>query len=153
MYDQNDDTQRDKKVIIPWLAHHNQKRSDFNNHIIYIFNHAVCLGCFAFILGTIVALISGNLFYSYIINSFNFYIILSIFFLCWIPSIFQYSIQIMRKKPITNRTIKFIIRFLYPIGSIIFIFKSPLWGFCLAILAGYFIIYIRKLKDKSLTIK
>jgi hypothetical protein len=45
---------------------------------------------------------------------------------------------------------KFLIRFLYPLGSIIFIFKSPLLGFVIAVPAGYFIVYIRKLKDKSL---
>ncbi len=153
MYDQNDDPQKGNRVIIPWLTHHDPKRNDFNNHVIYIFKYAVCLGCSAFILGTILALILGNLFYSYIINSFGLGVILSIFFICWIPSIFQYSVQIMRKKPIRNRTIKFTIRFLYPIGSIILIFKSPLLGFGLAIPAGYFILYIRKLKDKTLTIK
>lgn len=150
MYDQKDDSQSDKKVIISWLAHHDPKRNNFNDHVIYIFNRAICLGCLAFILGTTVALILGNLFYNYIINFFSLPIIFLFFFICWIPSIIQYSIQILRKKPLKNRTIKFLIRFLYPVGSIIFIFKSLLWGFGLAVPAGYFILYIRSLKEKSL---
>ncbi len=147
---QRDYPQKDKKVIISWLAHHDPKRNDFNDHVIYVVNHAICIGCFAFFLGTVVALILSNLFYNYIINFFSLPIILMFFFICWTPSILQYSIQIMRKKPFKNRTIKFLIRFLYPVGSIIFIFKSPLWGFGLAVPAGYFILYIRKLKDKTL---
>ena len=153
MYSQKDDPQKDKKVIIPWLAHHDPERNDFNEHVIYIFNRAICLGCFAFILSTIVALILGNLFYNYITYFLSLPIILTFFFICWIPSIFQYTIQIVRKKPFRNRTVKFLTRFLYPLGSIFFIFKSPLWGFGLAIPAGYFIIYIRKFKDKSLAVK
>ena len=149
-HSQKDDPQKAKKVIISWLAHHDPKANDFNDHVVYIFNHAICIGCFAFILGTTIALILGNLFYNYIMNFFSLPIILTVFFICWIPSIFQYSIQIIRKKPLKNRTIKFLTRFLYPLGSIIFIFKSPLWGFGLAIPAGYFIIYIRKLKEKTL---
>ncbi|MFW9829862.1 MAG: hypothetical protein ACFFEY_20000, partial [Candidatus Thorarchaeota archaeon] len=70
---------------------------------------------------------------------------------CWIPSIFQYLIQILKKKPLRNRALKFIIRFLYSIGSILFIFRSPLWGFSLSIPAGYLIIYIRKIKKKKLS--
>jgi len=73
-----------------------------------------------------------------------------VFLIGWIPSIFQYGIQIIRKKPLKNRIIKFTCRFLYPVGSIIFIFKSPIWGFALAIPAGYVIIYIRKIKNKTL---
>ncbi|MHA1932368.1 MAG: hypothetical protein ACW96X_07490 [Promethearchaeota archaeon] len=153
MHNQEDDPQRDNKVIISWLAHHNPKRNDFDDHVIYIFNHAICIGCSAFILGTTAALILGNLFYNYIIYFFSLPIILIVFFICWIPSILQYSIQIIRKKPFKNRAMKFLIRFLYPLGSIIFIFKSPLWGFGIAVPAGYFIIYIRKLKDKSLVIE
>jgi len=153
MHNQKGDPQRDKKVIISWLAHHDPKANDFNDHVIYIFNHAICIGCFAFILGVTVGLILGNLFYNYITNFFSLSIILTVFFICWIPSIFQYSIQIIRKKSLTNRTIKFLTRFLYPLGSIIFIFKSPLWGFGLAIPAGYFIIYIRKLKEKTIVIE
>ncbi|MHA1985681.1 MAG: hypothetical protein ACW98D_03485 [Promethearchaeota archaeon] len=150
MCSQKDDPQKDKKVIIPWLAHHDPNRNDFNDHVMYIFNHAICIGCFAFILGTTIALLLGNLFYNSIINFFSLQLILTFFFICWIPSIIQYSIQIIRKKPLKNRTIKFLSRFLYPLGSIIFIFKSPLWGFGLAIPAGYIILYIRKVKEKSL---
>ncbi len=141
---------KEKKVIIPWLAHHNPEREEFSDHVFYIFNHAICIGCFAFILGTTVALILGNLFYSYIYNFFSLPIILMFFFICWIPSILQYSIQILRKKPFKNRIIKFLIRFLYPLGSIIFIFKSPLLGFGLAVPAGYFILYIRRVKERVL---
>jgi hypothetical protein len=57
----------------------------------------------------------------------------------------------MTKKPLKNRAIKFLIRFLYPVGSIIFIFSSPLWGFLLAVPAGYAIVLIRKVKNKSLS--
>ncbi len=153
MQSQKDDPQQDKKVVISWLAHHNSKRNDFNEHIIYIFNHAICLGCFAFFLGTTVALILGNLFYNYIIYFFSLPIILIFFFICWIPSILQYSFQILRKKPLKNRTIKFLTRFLYPLGSIIFIFKSPIWGFGIAVPAGYFILYIRKVKEKTISIE
>ena len=142
--------QKDKKTIVDWLAHHDPKRDDFNDHVFYIFNYAVCIGCFAFLLGATFALIIGNLFYYYIVNSISLPIILMIFFICWIPSIFQYLIQIIRKKLLKNRLIKFICRFLYPIGSIIFIFKSPIWGFALSIPAGYVIIYIRKIKNKTL---
>ncbi|MHA2182128.1 MAG: hypothetical protein ACXAAH_11980, partial [Promethearchaeota archaeon] len=81
---------------------------------------------------------------------FSLPIILTVFFICWIPSLLQYSIQIIRRRPLNNRAMKFLIRFLYPLGSIIFIFKSPLLGFVIAVPAGYFIVYIRKLKDKSL---
>ena len=141
----------EKAIIIDWLAHHNPERDDFNNHVFYIFNHAVCIGCFSFLLGVIVVLITGNLFYSYIVRSISFPIVLTMFLICWIPSIFQYSIQIMTKKPLKNRVIKFLIRFLYPIGSIIFIFKSPIWGFLLAVPAGYAIVLIRKVKNKRLS--
>jgi len=150
MQNQKGDPQRDKKVIISWLAHHDPKRNDFNDHVMYIFDRAICIGCSAFILGTTIALLLGNLFYNYIVNFFSLPITLTFFFICWIPSIFQYSIQIIRIKPMKNRTVKFLTRFLYPLGSIIFIFKSPFWGFGLAIPAGYFILYIRKVKEKSL---
>ena len=56
----------------------------------------------------------------------------------------------MIKKPLKNRAVKFLIRFLYPIGSIILIFKSPLLGFLLAVPAGYTIVLIRKVKNKRL---
>jgi len=151
MHSQKEELQKDKRIILHWLAHHDPKWDDFGNHVFYIFNYAVCIGCFAFLLGVTVALIMGNIFYYSIVNFISLPIIFIIFFLCWIPSIFQYSIQIIRKKPWTNRAIKFIIRFLYPIGSIIFIFKSPLWGFGLSIPAGYLIIYIRKIKKKTLS--
>jgi hypothetical protein len=142
--------QRDKRIIIKWLAHHNPEREDFNNHVLYIFNYAVCIGCLSFLLGITVGLILGNLFYSYITNVISIPFILMIFFFCWLPSLFQYSIQIIRKKPLRNRIIKFLIRFLYPLGSLIFIFKSPIWGLIVSIPAGYLIIYIRKIKIKHL---
>ena len=138
-------------IFIRWLAHHNQERTDFNSHVLYLFNHAVCLGCFSFLLGAIVALITGNLFYSYVVHFLSFPMALTMFLICWLPSIFQYLIQIVAKKPLNNRTIKFLTRFLYPIGSIIFIFNSPIWGFLLAVPAGYGIVLIRKVKIKRLS--
>ncbi|MFW9942932.1 MAG: hypothetical protein ACFFFT_17990 [Candidatus Thorarchaeota archaeon] len=150
MHHQKDKIQKDNKIIIPWLAHHNPERDDFDDHVFYIFNYAICIGCFAFALGAIIGLILGNLFYYFIIVYITFPIILIIFFFCWIPSILQYSIQIFRKKPLKNRVVKFIIRLLYPIGSIIFIFKSPILGFVIAVPAGYIIVYIRKFKIKAL---
>lgn len=141
---------RDNKVIIEWLAHHNPNRKDFNDHVFYIFKYAVCIGCFAFVLGAIIALIISNLFYTYIVNNISFPLILTFFFVCWVPSILQYSIQIATKKSFRNRVIKFISRFLFPIGGILLIFKSPLWGFSISIPAGYFIVFIRKIKNKSL---
>ncbi len=136
--------------IIPWLAHHDPEREDFPNHVIILFKHAFCIGCFSFYLGVIIALIFSNLFYSFLVQYVSLSIVLTIFFLCWIPSIIQYSIQIVIKKPVKNRAIKFFIRFLYPFGSIIFIFTSPLVGFILAVPAGYAIILIRKVKNKKL---
>jgi len=149
MHHQKDDLQKDK-IVIHWLAHHNPKRDDFDDHVFYIFNYAVCIGCFAFALGAVFALIIGNVFYYYIVNSISLPILLVIFLVCWIPSIFQYTIQIKRKKSLKNRTVKFLCRVLYPIGSILLIFKSPLWGFIISIPAGYLIIIIRKIKNKTL---
>ena len=138
-------------IIIRWLAHHNQERADFNSHVLYFFNRAVCLGCFSFLLGAIVGLVTGNLFYSYITRFLSFPIAFSIFLICWLPSIVQYSFQIVAKKPVNNRTVKFLTRFLYPVGSIVFIFASPIWGFLIAVPAGYGIVLIRKVKIKSLS--
>jgi uncharacterized membrane protein len=149
MHHEKDELQKDNKIIISWLAHHNPERDDFDDHVFYIFSYAVCIGCFAFALGAIMGLVLGNLFYYYIVEYINFPIILIFFVLCWIPSILQYSIQILRRKPLKNRKLKFIIRLLYPIGSIIFIFKSPLLGFLIAVPAGYLIVYIRKFKIKT----
>jgi len=140
---------KDEKVIVNWLAHHNPNREDFDDHVFYIFKYAICIGCFAFLLGAIIALIVTNLFYNYIVNFISFPSLLIFFLICWLPSIVQYSIQIARKKSLTNRIIKFTSRILYPIGSILLIFKSPLWGFSISIPAGYFIIIIRKIKNKS----
>lgn len=151
MHDQKNDLKEDKRVILHWLAHHNPDRDDFDNHVFYVFNYAICIGCFAFFLGVIVALILGNIFYFYIINSISLPMILMLFLFGWIPSILQYLFQIIRKKPVKNRIIKFLIRFLYPIGSIIFVFYSLLWGLPFSIAAGYLIIYIRKLKNKALS--
>ena len=155
MHNQKDELKNDKKVIIKWLAHHNPNRNDFDDHVIYIFNHAICLGCFAFLLGATIALIIGNLFYFYILNFFSLSIIFIFFLLCWIPSIIQYLIQIIRNKPFKNRGVKFLTRVLYPIGSIIFVFKSPFWGLGISIAAGYMIIGIRKVfyKNKTLILK
>jgi uncharacterized membrane protein len=144
---------KDEKIIVNWLAHHNPKREDFDDHVFYIFKYAICIGCFAFVLGAIIALIISNLFYTYIINSISFSLILLFFFLCWIPSLLQYSIQIVTKKPLKNRVIKFTCRILFPIGGILLIFKAPLLGFSISIPAGYFIVFIRKIKNKSLTNK
>ena len=141
----------EKLVVMGWLAHHNPERKDFKNHVFILFNHAFCIGCFAFLLGVITALITVNLLYLYIVDFVQFPLALAIFLIGWIPSILQYSIQIITKKPLRSRTIKFLIRFLYPLGSIIFIFISPLWGFLLAIPAGYAIIKIRKLKNRILS--
>lgn len=139
-----DDLRKDKRIIIKWLAHHNPNRDDFNDHVFYIFNYAVCIGCFSFFLGVIIALLLGNIFYYYIINFVNFPIALTFFIFCWLPSISQYSIQIIKNKPLKNRKLKFLFRFLYPVGSILFIFKSPLWGFTLSIPAGLLIVVVRK---------
>ncbi|MFX1366229.1 MAG: hypothetical protein ACFFCE_07025 [Promethearchaeota archaeon] len=152
MHHQKDVSQRDIKII-HWLAHHNPKREDFNEHVFYIFNYAVCIGCFAFALGAAFTLIVANIFYYFIVNYIDLPLFLIIFLICWIPSILQYAIQITEKKPLKNRTVKFVCRFLYPIGSILLIFKSPLWGFIIAIPAGYLIIIIRKKKNKILISK
>jgi len=149
MHKEKGDLQKDNKIIISWLAHHNPEHDDFDNHVFYIFNHAICIGCLAFFLGAVIALILGNIFYYYIIEFISLPIILMIFFLCWIPSILQYLIQIIRKVPLKNRIVKFFIRFLYPIGGIIFIFKSPIWGFAFSVPAGYLILLIRKVLYKN----
>lgn len=141
---------KNNKVIIDWLAHHNPQREDFDDHVFYIFNYAVCIGCFAFVLGAVIALILCNLFYTYIVNSIGFVFVLTFFFICWIPSLLQYSIQIITKKSFRNRVIKFTSRILFPIGGIFLIFKSPILGFSISIPAGYFIVFIRKLKNKAL---
>lgn len=141
----------EKLIVINWLVHHNPERNDFKNHVFYMFNYAFCIGCFSFLLGVIVALILANLFYTTIIILISFPVTLAMFLICWISSIFQYAIQIVTKKPLKNRVVKFIIRFLYPVGSISFIFRLPLWGFLLAIPAGYVIILIRKVKNKRLS--
>lgn len=144
-----DDIQKDKRIIIHWLAHHNPNRIDFNDHVFYIFNYAVCIGCFSFFVGTVVALLLGNLFYYYIVNFVSLPIFHIIFLLGWLPSIFQYLIQIIINKPLKNRKLKFLFRFLYPVGSILFIFKSPLWGFAFSIPAGLLIVIIRKIYYKK----
>lgn len=151
MQNQKEELQKENIIVLNWLAHHDPKRDDFDDHVFYLFKYAICIGCFAFLLGVVFALIIGNVFYYFIVNFINLPIILIIFIACWIPSILQYLIQIMRKKPLRNRAIKFFIRFLYPVGSILFIFNSPLWGFFLSIPAGYLIIYIRKMKNKTLS--
>ena len=145
MEEHKDFSQKENKIIISWLAHHNPNRKDFDDHVIYIYNRAVCIGCFSFALGAIIALIFCNIFYFYIINFISLPIILSIFLTCWIPSILQYLLQIVRNKPFKNRKIKFLSRFLYPVGSIVLIFKTPFWGLGISIMAGYMIIVIRKI--------
>ena len=138
------------RIIVQSLAHHNPEREDFEDHVMYIFNYAVCIGCFAFFVGFITALIVANIFYVTIANLIGLPIILSFFVFCSSSSIFQYSIQIIKKKALKNRLLKFIIRFLFPFGSVILIFKNPILGFPLAISTGYLIIYIRKIKNKIL---
>ena len=147
---QKDDLHKDERIIIRWLAHHNPNRVDFDDHVLYLFNYAICLGCFSFFLGVSTGLIIGNLFYFFIADVISLSMILLFFFSCWSPSIFLYTIQIIRKRSIKNRGIKFTIRFLYPIGSIIFIFKSPLWGLGISIITGYLIVFIRNYKEKTL---
>ncbi|MFX1276253.1 MAG: hypothetical protein ACFFBP_17005 [Promethearchaeota archaeon] len=144
MSNQLDNKYIEKRKVIKSLAHHNPKHDDFNNHVIYIFNYAICLGCFSFYSSVIIALILCNIFYDFIVKFISLPIVLIIFILFWMPSIFQYSIQYIRMKPMNNRKIKFATRFLYPIGSILFIFKSPIWGFLISIPAGLMIIFIRK---------
>ena len=149
MHNPENRLQSNKRIIIRWLAHHNPEREDFNYHVVYLFNYAICIGCFSFLLGFTSGLIIGNVFFFYITNTMSLPLVLLIFFLFWIPSIVQYSIQIIRKQSLKNRTAKFLIRFLYPIGSLILIFKSPIWGLIISIVAGYLIIYIRRFKMKK----
>jgi hypothetical protein len=147
------DGKNNGRIIIHSLAHHNPNRVDFEHHVFYLFNYAFCIGCFAFLMGTTLALILGNVFYYHIVNLIDLSLILTLFIFSWIPSIFQYSIQIFLRKPLKNRGLKFLIRFLYPLGSIIFIFKNPILGLSLVIPAGLLIIYIRKVKERMLIIR
>ena len=147
---QKERIKKNGRIIIHSLAHHNPEHVDFGDHVFYLFNHALCIGCFAFLLGTVVALILGNIFYFSIVYFIDLPIVILFFVFCWISSILQYSLQIIKKRALKNRLIKFIIRFLYPLGSIILIFKFPILGFILAIPAGYLIIYIRKIKNRIL---
>ena len=142
--------ERSRRVIIQSLAHHNPEREDFGDHVFYLFNHALCIGCFSFLFGTIAGLILSNIFFYFIVNFIDFSFIMTFFILCWITSIFQYSFQILKKRPVKNRILKFSTRFVFPIGGIILIFKSPLFGLACTVLAGYLIIYIRKKKEKIL---
>lgn len=150
MFQENEKIIKNGRIIVQSLSHHNPEREDFEDHVVYIFNYAVCIGCFAFFVGIITALILANIFYFTIVNLINLPIIFSFFVFCCSSSILQYSIQIIKKKAIKNRLLKFIIRFLFPFGSIILIFKNPILGFPLAISTGYLIIYIRKIKNKIL---
>ena len=63
MYHHKDNPQHNNKIIIHWLAHHNPKREDFDEHVFYILKYAVCIGCLAFAISVTVALIISNLFY------------------------------------------------------------------------------------------
>ena len=150
MANRNEKFEKNGRIIIQRFAHHNPERDDFGDHVFYLFHHAFCIGCSAFLLGTIVSLILGNLFYYYIVLFIDFTLIMVFFIICWMSSILQYSFQIIKQRALKNRTLKFIIRFLYPLGSIILIFKSPIIGLILAIPAGYAIVYIRKIKEKKL---
>lgn len=85
MHSQKGELQKDKRIIINWLAHHDPKRDDFNDHVFYIFNYAVCIGCFAFLMGATFSLIIGNIFYYFIVNFISLPIIFLVFFLCWAP--------------------------------------------------------------------
>jgi hypothetical protein len=142
--------ERSRRVIIHSLAHHNPEREDFGDHVFYLFNHALCIGCFSFLFGTIIGLILSNTFFTFIVNFIDFSFIMTFFIFCWIASIFQYSFQILKKRPVKNRIIKFSTRFIFSIGGIILIFKSPLLGFACILIAGYLIIYIRKIKERVL---
>lgn len=142
--------EKNGRVIIYRFAHHNPEREDFGDHVFYFFNHALCIGCFSFLFGTVIALIISNIFYYYIAYFIDFSFIIMLFICCWIASILQYSIQILKKRALKNRIIKFTTRFLFPIGSIILIFKSPLLGFACTLIAGYLIICLRKIKEKTL---
>ena len=150
MDNEQEEIEKKEKVIIHSLAHHDPEREDFGDHVFYLFNHAFCIGCFSFLFGTVIGLILSNIFFYIIINFIDFSYILILFILCWITSIFQYSLQILRKSPLKNRLIKFSTRFIFPIGGIILIFKSPLLGFPCIFIAGYLIIYIRKIKERIL---
>jgi hypothetical protein len=143
-------TEKNGKGVIYRFAHHNPEREDFGDHVFYLFNHALCIGCFSFLFGTVIALIISNIFYYYIANFIDFSFIITFFIFCWIASILQYSIQILKKQALKNRIIKFTTRFLFPIGSIVLIFKSPLFGLGCTLIAGYLIIYIRKIKERIL---
>ena len=147
-----EDIHKNKRIIIRRLAHHSPNREDFEDHVFYLFNYALCIGCFAFLFGTTIALIIGNLFYIYIVNYISLLAIFIFASFCWIASILQYSLQIFTKKPLKNRTVKFLIRMLYPLGSIILIFKNPILGLSIAIPAGYLIVYIRKIKERTFKI-
>ncbi|MBN1802966.1 MAG: hypothetical protein JW891_15765, partial [Candidatus Lokiarchaeota archaeon] len=138
------------RIIIRQLAHHDPNKNDFNNHVVYIFNRAICLGCLAFYSGIVIALILCNIFYYFIKYFLNFEIIFFIFILFWSPSIFQYLLQAWRKKALFSRKIKFLTRFLYPVGSIVLIFKWLIVGFIVSIPAGLLILFIRKLFYKKL---
>jgi hypothetical protein len=142
--------ERSRRVIIHSLAHHSPEREDFGDHVFYLFNHALCIGCFSFLFGTIVGLILSNIFFYFIINFIDFSVIMTLFIFSWMASILQYSFQILKKTPVKNRIIKFSTRFVFPIGGIILIFKSPLLGLACTVLAGYLIIYIRKKKERIL---
>ncbi len=137
------------RIIIKQLAHHDPNKEDFEKHVIFIFNRAVCLGCFAFYSGIIIALVLCNIFYSYIKYFLSIEVIFLIFISSWMPSIFQYLIQALKKKAIFSRKVKFFTRFLYPIGSILLIFKSMLIGFIVAIPGGLLILLVRKLYYKK----
>ncbi len=141
------------RIILHSLAHHNPNRVDFEQHVFYLFNYAFCIGCSAFLMGATIALILGNVFYYHIVNLVDLLVILILFIFSWIPSIFQYSIQIILRKSLKSRGLKFLIRFLYPLGCIIFIFKNPILGLSLVIPAGLLIIYIRKIKERILVIR
>ena len=149
MEEKKENFRKDNKIIVSWLAHHNPNHKDFNDHVFYIFNRAFCIGCFAFTLGAVIALILCNILYFYIINFISLPIIVLIFLICWFPSILQYSIQMIKNSPFKNRKIKFLTRFFYPIGSIVLIFKTPFWGLGISIVAGYLIIVIRKMFYKK----
>ena len=68
MLKQDDRVEKNGRIIIHRLAHHNPEREDFEDHVFYMFNHAFCIGCFAFLFGVIIALIISNLFYFFIVN-------------------------------------------------------------------------------------
>ena len=139
-----------ERRIVSWLAHHDPEQEDFDAHVIYIFNHAVCLGCFTQILGITVGLIVCNLISKIIFNLNNIALVIFISFIHCIPSILQYLIQIIYKKPLKKRILKVTSRFLIPMGMIFLIFNNMVLFLTIGLLMIFFIIFLRERKERIL---